>query len=79
MRIKNKTYINRKIYSLAMTLAFLIFSIISILMPTILMEALIICIFNTSYSPLRTIMIALGITFITLMWMATQDNTECMW
>lgn len=79
MRIKNKTYIKRKIYSLAMTFAFLILSIISILIPTILMEALIIGIFNTSFSPLRAIMIALGITFIILMWLATHDETKCMW
>lgn len=79
MRIRNKTYIKRKIYSFAMTFAFLILSIISILIPTILMETLVISIFNTSFSPLRAILIALGITFITLMWLATQDDTECMW
>lgn len=79
MRIKNKTYIKRKIYSLARTFAFLIFSIISILTPTILMETLIIGIFNTCFSPLRAIMIALGITFITLMCLAAHDDTKLMW
>lgn len=79
MRIRNNTYIKRKIYSFAMTSAFLILSIMGILIPTILMETLVIGIFNTSFSPLRAILIALGITFITLMWLATQDDTECMW
>lgn len=79
MIIRNNTYIKRKIYNLVMTFAFLILSIISILIPTILIETLVIGIFNTSFSPLRSILIALGITFIILMWLATQDDTECMW
>lgn len=79
MRIRNNTYIKRKIYSFAMTSAFLILSIMGILIPTILIETFVIGIFNTSFSPLRSILIALGITFIILMWLATQDDTECMW